>query len=236
MSSLHYLENMPFCPSPNWVPGRHCLPKDWSKTPWGGERGRRKFRKVVSPPPLRRHCRRRRWGGRESGRSATRLCTPPPRREGEGEAERRTRTRSSANRRVDAARGAVRSFVRFFFHLRRRRRCAKTCRGVRPLGGRADMRRRRARHGLMCVWRRRRRRPSSRAALCPPDGRRRPRPAGPSARSAEASLQNSRPSVRRRSRLLACRSVFAELASLTPSLQLQRHGWRPTRCCSLSSL
>ena len=151
MSSLHYLENMPFCPSPNWVPGRHCLPKDWSKTPWGGERGRRKFRKVVSPPPLRRHCRRRRWGGRESGRSATRLCTPPPRREGEGEAERRTRTRSSANRRVDAARGAVRSFVRFFFHLRRRRRCAKTCRGVRPLGGRADMRRRRARATDLCV-------------------------------------------------------------------------------------
>ena len=64
---------------------------------------------------------------------------------------------------------------------------------------------------------------------------------GPPAPPANASLQNSRPCVRVsasavRPRLFACRSVFAELASLTPSLQLQRHGWRPTRCCSLSSL
>ena len=54
---------MPFCPSPNWVPGRHCLPKDWSKTPWGGREGEAEISQSclssaaaspLPPPPLGR--------------------------------------------------------------------------------------------------------------------------------------------------------------------------------------
>ena len=117
-------------------------------------------------------------------------------------------------------RGAVRSFVRFLsLALRLRRRCAKTCRGVRA-GGRATVRT--DGHGrTMCVSSWRRRRSSSRAALCPPPDGRRTRPVRPPARPTQAcKILDRRGGRRRRPRLLACRSVFAELA----------------RCCSLSSL
>ena len=159
--------------------------------------------------PPRRCCGRERRGG---GRSATHLCTPtppPPGREG-----------GRRDGRVEAVRGAVRSFVRFL--LPRSPSSPPLCKNLPRCSCR------RARHGAdgrgrtMCVSSWRRRRSSSRAALCPPPDGPRTRPVRPPARPTQACKILDRRGGRRRlrPRLLACRSVFAELA----------------RCCSLSSL
>ena len=141
------------------------------------ERERRKFRKtvfLVSPPP--RAARRPAGAAGESGAAA-------------GEVQRIYALRHRRRRRggkeggeTDGWRRCAAPFALLSasssLALLLRRRCAKTCRGVRA-GGRATVR---MDGCTMCVSSWRRRRSSSRAALCPPPDGRRTRPVRPSAR------------------------------------------------------
>ena len=149
------------------------------------ERERRKFRKtvfLVSPPPPPRASRRPAGAAGESGaaaREVQRIYALRHRRR-----RRRRRRGGKEGGETDGWRRCAAPFALLSASssvaLLLRRRCAKTCRGVRA-GGRATVRTD-GRGRTMCVSSWRRRRSSSRAALCPPPDGRRTRPVRPPAR------------------------------------------------------